>query len=223
MRPGLKHAVLLAGVLALARLSARSEETISSTEFHLAGHARPATIEIVMTGGRFYNDEQGWCGGGEKWEGQFQFRVRIGRRFLSKTSVNRLFYPKEPSTDMFFWSPKFKLVMRDYNRDGQMDFNLGQYGSCVSNDYRIFTIEPNGAILELRNSRHHPDGLSVSWADKDNSTWRIKLFHGLLTTAWYNRAGADIVEQRAWRRHRFVLIRSKPGDYSDDMENGPSW
>jgi len=29
-----------------------------------------------------------------------------------------------------FWAPRFTLVFRDYNGDGEIDFNLGQYGIC---------------------------------------------------------------------------------------------
>ena len=220
MRLWFQCMLLLAIAFAFAPLSAEAEEIVSSTKFHLPGHSRPATIEIVMTDGRFYKDDQGWCGDGEKWEGQFEFRVRIGRRFLSKASVNELFYPKEPSMPMSFWSPKFQLVMRDYNHDGLMDFNLGQYGACIYNQYRIFTIERSGVVRRLSLSDDDPDALSVSWAHHENSTRRVTLSRGYLTTSWYDREKAgDVIEQRAWRHHRFVLFRSKVGERFE----GPKW
>ena len=67
------------------------------------------------------------------------------------------------------------------------------------------------------------DGVTLSWAYHQNSTRRIKLSKGLLTTSWYNRAGADIVEQRVWKHHQFVLLRSKAVAYDDDSESGPKW
>jgi hypothetical protein len=220
-----KCAALLIISLSIASISGSAEGIISSTKFHLPGHSRHATIDIVMTDGRNYSDDQEWCGQGEKWEGQFEFRVRIGRRLLSKASVNKLYYPKDPTMPMSFWSPRFKLVMRDYNHDGLLDFNLGQYGACIYNEYRIFTVERNGVVRELPVSSDEPYGLTVSWAHHENSTWRVTLSRGYLTTSSYNRQGADIIEQRAWKRHRFVLLRSKLADYNDDREdeNGPKW
>jgi len=202
---------------------ARSEEAISATKFRLSGHSRAATIEIVMTDGRFYNDEEPWCGAGQKWEGQFEFRVRLGHRLLARTSVNPLFYPKEPSMPLSFWAPQFRLVMRDYNHDGLIDFNLGQYGACIYNSYKIFTIEPKGTVRELPMTGDAVDGVTLSWAYHQNSTRKIKGSKGRLTTSWYNRAGADIVEQRIWKHHQFVLLRSKAVDYDEDRENGPHW
>jgi hypothetical protein len=216
-------ATLILAILGFSSISANSEEVISTTNFHLSGHAHPATIEIVMTDGRFYNDDMPWCGQGEKWEGQFEFRVRSGHRLLSKASVNAFFQPDTPTEPMSFWSPKFKLVMHDYNRDGLLDFNLGQYRACIYNTYRIFTVERTGKVRELPVFNDDPDELTVSWAHHDNSTQRIKLQHGLLTTSWYNHQGAAVVEQRAWKRRQFKLVRSKLADYSEDMENGPKW
>jgi hypothetical protein len=209
--------------LLFASFPGRSEEVISATKFHLCGHSRPATIEIVMTDGRFFHDEELWCGAGQKWEGQFECRVRLGRRVLARTPMNRLFFPKEPSMPMSFWAPQFRLVMRDYNSDGRIDFNLGQYGACVYNNYRIFTIEPKGTVRELPMAGDASEGVTVSWAYHQNSTCRIKLSKGLLTTSWYNHEGADIVEERIWKHHQFVLLHSKPVDYDDDRENGPKW
>jgi hypothetical protein len=210
-------------MLTFGSFAAKADEIISSTRFHLPGDSRLATIEIVMTSGRFYNDDQEWCGGGEKWEGQFEFRVRVGHHFLSKTSVNKFFYPNEPSMPMFFWPPEFKLVMRDYNHDGLKDFNLGQYGACIYNQYRIFTVERNGMVRILPLSGDDRDGLTVSWAGHENSTRQVTVSRGYLTTAWYNRQGADVMEQRAWKRHRFVLIRSKLVHYDGDWDDGPKW
>jgi hypothetical protein len=185
------------------------EKVISTTKFKLGGH--PATIEIVMTDGRFYNDDMGWCGGGEKWEGQFEFRVRSDHKLLCKTPLNRFFNPD--SSSLFFWSPKFKLTMHDYNRDGAMDFNLGQYGACNWNEYRIFTIRRDGSVSELP----CPDGkehtISVSHASRENSTPEIKMHRGRMTSTYYDNTlnpSAYITEQRVWKRSRFVLVSGKP-------------
>jgi hypothetical protein len=192
---------------------ARSEEVISTTKCRLHGKHEPVTVEIVMIDGRFYDDQTGWCGDGEKWEGQFEIRIRSRHKVLSSTSVNQLYYPASPKDPMFFWAPRFKLSMCDYNHDGLIDFNLGQYGACNWNEYRIYTIHRNGAVTELPCLDGAESCISVSHASRDNSTRRIKLRHGRMASNYYDNSLSpprDVTEQRMWKRDKFVLVRSKP-------------
>jgi len=188
---------------------ARADEVISTTKCRFNGGRQKVTIEIVMTEGRFYDDKSGWCGGDEKWEGQFEIRVRKGQRLLSKASLNQLLSPKNPSDSLFFWSPKFKLALRDYNGDGRLDFNLGQYGSCVGNNYRLFTIRRDGTIAGLPCAGNE-EGLEVGFQTRVNSTPDITARHGRVTCTSYERSperSGSVTEQWLWKSGRFVLVR----------------
>jgi hypothetical protein len=65
--------------------------------------------------------------------------------------LNRLFYPQyDKEQPMFFWSSEpWEIFFADYNHDGWVDFNLGQYAGGVACEFRIFTVSPDGRVSEL--------------------------------------------------------------------------
>jgi hypothetical protein len=205
-----------AGATVLAVDSAAfRQQVISETACDIDRDGTPERIQIVLTSGRRYVDAEGWCGQGEKWDGQFVVRVLRGKRMLRETPLKRLFYPEEKEPmPMFFWTPKFKLVMHDYNHDGRMDFNLGQYGSCVGNDYKLFSISRRGTVSVLPLDRK--DSQDGSWfvtpRAHENSTSAIKRRGKLTVFSYYNRGEerfGTVVEKWKWAHGRFVRVSSE--------------
>ena len=200
----------------------RAEDLISATTATINGGCK-VTIEIVMTEGRFFNDQEDVSVSGEKWQGQFEIRIRRTHKLLFKTSLNQLLRPKTPLEPLFFWAPKFKLALRDYKGDGSVDFNLfDQYDGSMYNQYRIFSVRRDGSIKELPvDCDKYGNGLVVSGADHMNSTRTIKATRGLMSSTVYDR-GEDsghsgfMIEERAWKRGKFVLVNSKPGDWPQE-------
>jgi hypothetical protein len=212
------------------------EEVISETACDINGDGVPERIQIVLTSGKRFVDAELWCGEGEKWEGEFVIRVRTPKgSVLRDTPLNQLFYPPPRGPmPMSFWTPKFKLVMHDYNHDGRMDFNLGQYGCCVGNEYKIFTISRNGtvSILPIKADSDGNDTWFVSpglvallggaWDDRQrtpggegshsNSTTAIKRSGRFTVLAYFNRdtqRHGMIVEKWQWVQGRFVRVSSR--------------
>lgn len=176
---------------------------ISQVRADLDGDGRVETLEVVLRQGRRVRDSEPWCGAGEKWEGRFALRVRRGQVLLDEQAWGELFYPHGgPGEAGFFWAP-LNLVLADYNRDGRPDFNLGVYGSCNANLYRLFTLEPGGHLRELPLPGGHP--LAVSGAGQSNSTPLIRMEDGLLTHSYYdNSEGKEITERYRWQDGIFV-------------------
>lgn len=167
------------------------------------------TLQVVMVSGRRWQDQETWCGQGDKWSGQFVLRLWRGGRLLDQQPFANLFWPPEQrGQETFFWAPRFELVLADYNQDGRLDFNLGQYGTCNGNIYRLFTVTPAGRLAALPVQDRW--FLFVSPPSRDNSTQAIRAAGGVLSHTFYdNTQGRSITSRYHWDGARFVLLPAK--------------
>ena len=181
-------------------------EVISRTEYDIDHDGVDETIEVVLVEGCRYHDAILWAGMGEKWEGSFHIRVRRGRTLLHRQSLNELMFTSpQGSHSLFFWTPEFPLVLEDYNDDGQIDFNLGQYGASNWNDYQLFTIKPNGKIARL------PGGKHLVSAGHANSTDKILLADGQVGFSYYSQeSGNYLTAWYLWDGEQFVFVNHEP-------------
>lgn len=185
---------------------------ISKSQYDIDGDGDGKTeeIEIVLENGRRYNDKELWCGSGEKWEGYFLIRVKKDGFVLSVQSLNSLMSSSENSPDpLFFRTPEFSLIFKDYNNDGQIDFNLGQYAGCNGNYYKLFTFKPDGTIVRLP-VKDQEYGFSVSNpADNPNSTDSIYTDGNLVRFSYYSQSQGSISATYTWNGKYFVLVEEK--------------
>ncbi|MBU4604851.1 MAG: hypothetical protein KKH66_08105 [Proteobacteria bacterium] len=182
---------------------------IASAQADFDGDGRSETLEVVLLQGRRFQDAEPWCGSGDKWEGAFVIRVRRGEALLDQRAWDELLYPHGNSGEpAFFWAP-LTLVSADYNGDGRPDFNLGAYGSCNANLYRLFTLTPQGRLAELPVGNGRT--LAVSGAGHNNSTPLIRAELGVLSHTYYdNTRGREITARYRWQEGRFILLAPKP-------------
>ncbi|MCX5811881.1 MAG: hypothetical protein NT178_04970 [Proteobacteria bacterium] len=180
---------------------------ISESWFDIDNDGQKEKIEIILERGERYDDREEWCGNGEKWEGYFTIQVRKGNVVLSKQSLNDLALSDEKDPEpLSFWTPEFSLVFKDYNMDGQIDFNLGQYGSCNGNYFRLFTVNPDGIVSPLRIKG--AGGFFVSPPNRHNSTDLISIEKGFLVFTYYdNTSGKNVTVRYRWDKKQFVPIR----------------
>lgn len=184
---------------------------IAQVQADMDGDGKMETLEVVLLKGRRYHDAESWCGAGDKWEGAFALRVRRGDRLLDQRPWGELFYPggntEEPT---FFWAP-LTLVLADYNGDGRPDFNLGAYGSCNANLYRLFTLGPDGRLAELPVMGGR--ALAVSGAGRQNSTPLIRVEDGVLTHTYYdNTQGREITARYRRQGGRFTPLAGQQSE-----------
>ena len=184
----MNRAAMIVGTLAVLSIAACGSwglddapwcEVISSTICDVDADGRAEILEVLLTSGRRYVDDQLWCGLGDKWEGQFAVRVRRGQRVLSFDSLNELVGREQ----LFFHAPQFELVLQDLNLDGEIDFNLGQYSGCNGNKYFLFTISAEGQIRRLGSGAYYV-------FDHRNSTPLIRLENGLAGFPYYSQSSA---------------------------------
>jgi hypothetical protein len=144
---------------------------------------------------------------GKKYEGRFNLCVEVVGKPLVHTNLNRLMYPQNETEALFFWSAPWQVHFADYNHDGQIDFNIGQYGGSNGWDYRLFTISPSGEVSELPIG----DSEEISWPDFSNSTDRIHLTDQGFWYAHYDQFRGPLRSTYAWSktRGRFVLEKEQ--------------
>ncbi len=182
---------------------------VSESRCDIDGDGSKEIIQIVLEKGRRYRDREPWCGNGEKWEGLFTIRVIKGASVISRESLNRLLFAAE-GEEMFFWTPGFTLVFRDYNGDGRIDFNLGQYGSCNGNLYRLFSIAPDGAVERL--PVEDGEGFFVSGQGRRNSTEAIRAADGAVEFSYYdNSLGKTVKARYQWNGRSFERTGQRAG------------
>lgn len=200
------HLAVMTGYARSDNLS-RQYTVISESRFERHTEGQKWKIEILLEQGGRHADPEPWCGNGEKWEGYFSIQVKKGNTLLSKQSLNKLMFPDEKKPGpLSFWTPEFSLVLNDYNMDGQTDFNIGQYGSCNGNHYKLFTVNPDGAISPL--PVKDTAGLFVMGAQKQNSTGLIRTGKGLLIHRYYdNTAGKTLTVHYKWENGQFTPVR----------------
>lgn len=119
-------------------------QTLTRSIVDINDNGEADTLSLEMTYGRHYVDEEAWCGNGEKYEGSFAFVVDFqGNRVT--TSLDSLL----GVDSLWFHTGAWDLALADHNGDGEIEFNLGQYASCVGWNYWIFTIHASGRVEKV--------------------------------------------------------------------------
>ena len=187
--------ILLAGaVLLLSSLaaSAAHRTAITVASIDLNGDGKRDKVAIRMTSGRYYaaNDpaDEGCpsCACGvAKYSGKFNIEVQLNGKQSVQYNLNALMGGFDV---LQFWAERWRIVFDDYNQDGQVDFNLGQYANCSGWAYRLFTIARDGRISRLEVEEGNPD--SEIFTDDDNNSTRVirSTPIGFYTRGYYNAA-----------------------------------
>lgn len=166
------------------------------------GDKADEVLEVVMLEGREYEDRRAWCGRGPKYEGSFAVELHRGDGSIEHLPLGADF--------SFFRSGTWTPEVSDYNGDGALDFNLGQYGTCNGWQYRLFTVTGSGEIQPLRFAGR--DWVRASaW---ENSTDRIVPTASGFRSCWYNNAAGHLLTEYRWEAdlRRFVVIGERRVD-----------
>lgn len=191
---------------------------ISTSYYDIDGDGKKAVIEIILKKGKKIIENIEWCGGGERWEGDFIVQVRRGKKVLSRLSLNANMGKFNRET-LSFWAPKFTLVLRDYNGDGEIDFSLGQYGICEGNNFWLFTVRRNGKVEPLPIDGV-VDWLFIQDPSHINSTDQIKLDRGLLKHTSYDRdEEVEHITWYKWSGKKFVIAEEKRLSFKEPFKS----
>ena len=183
---------------------------ISRTYADIDGDQTLETIEIYLAAGRFYDDRIGWCGDGEKWEGEFDIRVRRGSTVLFSTSLDDVL----GSPQMFFRSPEFELSLDDFNGDGNLDFTLAQYAGCNGGYIQLMTVNPEGHVHSLVPQAFYAATFTNTGADA------ICVRPGRVGFTYYDMEGGRFLTRwYVWEDGRLILMTETSPFCSEDPKH----
>lgn len=216
-----RFAILAAAFLIGSSVSAASGATapkksvqLTTARVDIDRDGRMDTISVLMTAGRRFRDTEAWCGGGglEKFEGRFEFSVRLGSRSPVFTSMNDLF----GGGDLWLSAHPWKLQFADFNHDGILDFTTGQHGGCSGWFYRVLTVEPSG---EVRSFAAYPR--SEIWSmDRANSSALFHVTPSGFRVSQPGRSAQEVVcAEYSWQGSEgFRLVSEQPTLCPEDDE-----
>lgn len=105
---------------------------------------------IWVEGTHTLKDPEPWCGDGEKYNGKFIFRVQLPFRAPLDTPLESLNPDGNFNSFYVAENQPWHIEMADYNNDGQPDFNIVTYGSCVNSTCYFFTVTSSGKVEPLK-------------------------------------------------------------------------
>jgi hypothetical protein len=154
--------------------------------FDFDGDGKPDELLLLFVTGQRGPDIAEWCGGFDKYTGQFDIVVILSSGLVTRASLNKLY-----GDELFFFAADlpFKIAFADYNGDGRPNFFIYQYANCFTYVYHFFTVGrsgeasalptgPGGFEVILGGGVHeapfHPTGAGFTYRDfdRDRSEWR---------------------------------------------------
>jgi len=213
---------LAVGVLLIPSVACAVPMLVTTASRDVNGDGKLDRIAIWLTEGRRYDDTELWGGAGEKYEGRFVVLVEITGKMPVTNDLNRLFYPEyEGKEPMFFRCSKpLEMQFADYNHDGLLDFNLGQYAGTAAGCFRLFTVSRDGRVSEL-SVDGQPSGFGGPL--RTHSTSLIAATREGFTHSYYSRMiGTEIRSWYRWDKDKimFVLVKQEPPDRRPEPEVG---
>jgi len=200
----------------IARRQIKEPEVVSISNYDIDSDGNLETLEIIIEKGEWLLESiMYFCGGGRKWAGNFSIRTRKDEEVLHSYNLNKMFFHDD--AEMFFWSSDsiFSVHFEDYNRDGQIDFNIGQYGSCSWNCYKLYTISSTGEISELPIDDNAGGDFCVAPQNHTNTTGSINLEDNDKVSYYFFPQGGQGYFYRytyRWDGNKFVFVSSKRGE-----------
>lgn len=217
---GIMKKILLCTLLLMAMLSpavcAKSQRvTESSVDIFRDGSKERVQLSLVQ--GKKYHDKELWCGSGWKYEGLFSIAVIFSDGRRAETALNS-FWDNE---SLFFFSRPWTIKFADYNHDGVLDINLGQYVGCNGSGYKILSFMPDGKLCLLPVMLYK----AIPLSGHDNSSSKITLTERGFSAAYYNNTiGGNTTIFYEWDLLlRLFVPNSEVDEFNTSEESAKSW
>lgn len=198
-----------------------AEAIVAESSADLFRNGKKETVRVVLKEGKRYHDEELWCGQGWKDDGKFTVTVVFPDGKTKETALNPLWSPEQPDDSLFFRiadkeSGPWEIQFVDYNHDGVMDFNLGQYRDCNGLLYKLLSFRPDGTVYVIplksdsgSNEIYLRLGASDS-SQSENSTTNIHLTEKGFSESYYNNTlpgGVTVFYEWDNKQHLFYAAR----------------
>ncbi len=192
-------------------------QKICCHEKNLAGDGSKERVQLSLVQGKKYHDQELWCGAGWKYEGLFSIAVIFSDGRRVETTLNS-FWDNE---QLFFFSRPWMIKFADYNHDGVLDINLGQYASCNGSGYKMLSFLSGGKLCLLPVMLYK----AIPLSGLDNSSGKITLTDQGFSAAYYNNTiGANTTVFYEWDRvSRLFVPNSEVDEFNNSEKSAKSW
>lgn len=114
--------------------------TIAQANIELP-HIGKCLLELQMYEGFYYIEKDVGPFEGDNWYGNCKLILSQDKKI-----INEYLLAKEWNEGMRF-QDKFEILIHDYDKDGKVEFLIGQYLSSNINEYKLYRIDSNRIIL----------------------------------------------------------------------------
>jgi hypothetical protein len=183
----------LSGGCTVVNIQKSDANVLSSQAVDINNDGKKETLQIILVEGTKISDSEDVATAicRERIEGVFAGRVKFPNGRVVDTSLNHLMTIRGlPAKRLAFCIKPWKIFTTDYNKDGQTDFNLGQFWTSNGWIYWLFTISASGQISVLPFSDSNSDN-AVFLDDDKNSTDHIEVVPGGIRFNYYANVGDE--------------------------------
>lgn len=155
-------------------------------------------LRLQMIKGKYYEE---WNPGpymGTIWEGDFIIElIDDSGELISQIDLSKVYKGK------LIFTSSFQIEFDDYNKDGDLDFTIGQYASSNGREYTLFTLRKDGKIELLPINGY--SSLFISKTTGYYSTKLTKKTDTSFTIEYYdNSVAKNIQNEFEWDGKEFI-------------------
>ena len=188
-------------------------QRVTESSVDIFGDSSKERVQLSLVQGKKYHDQELWCGAGWKYEGVFSISVIFSDGRRVETTLNS-FWDNE---SLFFFSRPWTIKFADYNHDGVLDINLGQYASCNGSGYKILSFMPDGKLCLLPIMLYK----AIPLSGHDNSSSKITLTERGFSAAYYNNTiGGNTTVFYEWDLLLRLFVPNREVDEFNTSEEG---
>jgi hypothetical protein len=187
-------------------------QLVTESRVDIFGNGARERVRLLLVEGKKYHDQELWCGSGWKYEGVFSISVIFPDGRHAETKVNS-FWDNEK---LFFYSKPWTIRFADYNHDGVLDINIGQYAGCNGSGYKIFSFTKDGKVFLLPVMRYK----AIPLSGHDNSSGNITLTASGFSAGYYNNTiGGNTTVFYDWDPLSRLFVPNREVDEFNNFED----
>lgn len=163
--------------------------------------SRLEKLAINMVEGKYHEENEIESELGWNWEGKFVLQLTDNKGVvLSKLDLN-----KALNFETLNFNGRFTIEFDDYNKDGDIDFAIGQYYMENTFEYTLFTIKSSGQIellpIEEGKILSYYEGYSTKFEKTEKIGFKARYYN--------NSMGENIEVNYRWTNNRFAVDKNE--------------
>ena len=154
------------------------------------GEYKDYSIEVMLTKGEYFTEEQTAPGGGiygENYQGAYSLLLKEP----DGATVDEISLNLDWEETKINFPGKFQLCVSDYNFDGYPDFTIGDYASSSMNSFWLYSISKEGKLINIGEFADCSKDFSIYLQQEQGSS-------AIFVTDWNNALGVSEQLKYVW-------------------------